>query len=83
MKKFRILLLVFLGFILTGCSLFENPNHPFTNEIYNKSYNVETITIIDLENNIQAACEKASGAVLGITAHNLGAPIGTGSGVVY
>ncbi|HQB80041.1 MAG TPA: trypsin-like peptidase domain-containing protein [Bacilli bacterium] len=83
MKKFRILLLVFLGFILTGCSLFENPNDNFTNEIYNKSYNVETITIIDLENNIQAACEKASGAVLGITAHNLGAPIGTGSGVVY
>ena len=46
MKKFRILLLVFLGFILTGCRLFENPNHPFTNEIYNKSYNVETITIL-------------------------------------
>lgn len=83
MKKFRILLLVFLGFMLTGCSLFENPNSDFTNEIYNKSYNVDEITIVDLENNIQAACEKASGAVLGITSHNLGAIYGTGSGVVY
>lgn len=70
-------------FTLTGCS------NLITNEIYNKSYQIDEINITEFEGLVEAVVEKASPAVLGITNYTASGIAGvysvccTGSGVIY
>jgi len=80
MKKNKIVILLLLVFLLSGCA------NIFNNEIHNKSYQVE-ISISEFEELIQAAIEKATPAVVGISNYQssfLGLQeTKTGSGVIY
>ncbi len=70
-------------FVLTGCS------NLITNEIYNKSYQIDEISISEFEDLVEAVVEKASPAVLGITNYTASGIAGvysvccTGSGAIY
>jgi len=81
MKRFlSIIALILTMTILSGCDIFNN-------DIYNKSYNVE-IDIVDFENAVVAAIEKADTAVIGVSNYEtvaLGSSkiTSVGSGVVY
>lgn len=83
-KIVRLVLIVIISLLtLTGCSTLT------TNEIYNKSYNVGTISIDEFEDLVMAVVEKTSPAVLGITNYTASGISGvysvccTGSGVIY
>ncbi|MDD3191464.1 MAG: trypsin-like peptidase domain-containing protein [Bacilli bacterium] len=84
MKKiFAFILLIGSLIILGGCS---NLVH---NEIYNKSYQVEEITLTEFENLVEAVVEMVNPAVIGVAHYaTAGLPgiytlVGTGSGVIY
>ncbi|MFA5543432.1 MAG: trypsin-like peptidase domain-containing protein [Bacilli bacterium] len=62
MKKIiGILLLLVVGVTLSGCT------NLITNEIYNKVYDVDSISITDFEELIEAAIEKVDQSVLGVS----------------
>jgi S1-C subfamily serine protease len=62
---------------------------PYHNEIYNKSYQIDEISISEFEDLVEAVVEKASPAVLGITNYTASGIAGvysvccTGSGAIY
>ncbi|MFA6627155.1 MAG: trypsin-like peptidase domain-containing protein [Bacilli bacterium] len=85
MKKIvRLFIIMMISLLtLTGCQ------NLITNEIYNKSYQVEDISLEEFEDLVVSVVEKTSPAVLGITNYTSGGITGvysvccTGSGVIY